>query len=155
MVLQVRLMKVFSPRGIDKGDNYVISQQTARACLKYMANPRDLPPSAKYLSQSSSSFHISSAKDWNDGEIQLQVLEARARQAIIKLDTLLKQGTPWKDLNFDCVAVSRAHSDVFVLRTFLTTVSEINSSLFTPLTKLRNLVTPSIFVNCSLRYTLL
>jgi hypothetical protein len=105
-----------------------------------MSIPKDLPPSAKYLSQSPSSIHISSAKDWKDGEIQLQVLEARARQSIIKLATLLKQGTPWKDLNINCVLVSRAHSDVFVLRTFLTIVSEINSSLLTPLTKLRNLV---------------
>ena len=69
------------------------------------------------------------------------VLESRARQAVMKLGKLVTQGTPWKDLNMDCVSVSRAHVDVFLLREFINTISTTtDSNLRTPLTKLQNLV---------------
>lgn len=127
------------------GDNYVISQQTARACLKYMAKSLDLPPNAEYLSRShTSDLHISSSSDWKNSSIQLKVLEARARQAVMTLGKLVQQGTPWKDLNMDCVAVSRAHIEVFLLRTFINTINTtIEPTLHTPLTKLQNLVPSS------------
>ena len=123
------------------GDNYVISQQTAKACLKYMAKPANLPPSAEYLSQSHSSVQISSAADWMKSSVQLSILESRARQAVMKLGRLVRQGTAWKDLNMDCVTASRAHVEVFLLRTFINTISTTpDSSLQAPLTKLQNLV---------------
>ena len=123
------------------GDNYVISQQTARACLKYMAKAANLPPSAEYFSQPHSSVQISSTTDWMKSSVQLSILESRAREAVMKLGRLLRQGTAWKDLNMDCVTVSRAHVEVFLLRTFINIVSTTaDSTLHTPLTKLQNLV---------------
>ena len=124
------------------GDNYVISQQTAKACLKYIAKPVDLPPSAKYLRQfPGSRIQISSREDWKDGIMQLKVVEARARQVVMNLGKFVQQGTPWKDLNMDCVAVSRAHIEVFLLHTFNNTISNVtDSNLSKTLTKLRNLV---------------
>ena len=124
------------------GDNYVISQQTAKACLKYMAKAANLPPSAEYISHSNPSLvQISSVGDWKRSGLQMIVLESRARQAVMKLGKLVTQGTPWKDLNMDCVSVSRAHVDVFLLRAFINTISTTtDSNLRTPLTKLQNLV---------------
>lgn len=120
----------------------MISQQTARACLKYITKPGGLPPSAEHLSQSHpSAVQISSTADWKKSSLQLSILESRSRQAAMKLSKLVQQGTPWNDLNIDCVTVSRAHVEVFVLSTFINTISIISdSSLYAPLTKLQNLV---------------
>lgn len=125
-----------------KGDNYVISQQTARACLKCIADPTNRTPSMEYLFRSNDgAFEISSTKDWKDGGIQSQVLEARARYAVRNLAELVQQGSPWKDLNMDCVNVSRAHVEVFLLRVFVDTMLNVTEpSLYMPLNKLRNLV---------------
>jgi len=134
----------------------VISQQTARACLKYSTNPRGLPPSAEYFGDvEESDIRITSAADWRDERVQLRILEARSRKAVMKLRTLVQQKTPWKDLNMDCVAVSRAHIEVFLLRTFIETISSTSdSSLLAPLTKLRNLVLSlTKYVNSSSRFT--
>jgi hypothetical protein len=112
--------------------------------LKYLAKPTNLPPSAEYLAASDdSTIHISAVEDWKDSAIQLKVLESRARKATIKLGILIQQGTPWKDLNMDCVSVSRAHIEVFLLRTFLTTKTS-TSKLSVPLTKLLTLVPPHL-----------
>ena|SRR5579859_4026706 len=126
------------------GDNYVICQQTARACLKYMAERSNLPPSAEYLGTSGSqSKEIVAEKDWKDGRIQLMILEERARRTIMKLGGRIQKGEAWKDLNMDCVAVSRAHVDVYLLRTFIEAVESVeDNSLALPLSKLLNLVTP-------------
>ena len=131
-----------APEVLIVGDNYVISQQTARACLKYIAKSGDLPPSAKYLLHShNSKIQLSSQEDWKDYAVQLKVLEARARYAVINLGKFIQKGIPWKDLNMECVSVSRAHIEVFVLDTFVNTISNItDSTLHRPLTKLRNLV---------------
>jgi len=140
----VRLMKVRPPYCgmLMEGDNYVISQQTARACLKYLANPTELPLSAKYLARGGKTgVKIVTMTDWLDSTTQLRMLEERSRQMSIKLGTLVQHGKAWKDLNMECVAVSRAHVEVFVLRTFLKTISDLtDSSLRSPLTKLCNLV---------------
>jgi Acyl-CoA oxidase len=107
--------------------------------LKYIAKLADLPPSAEYFSRSpTSDLQISSSADWKKSSVQLKVLEARAQQAVMKLRELVQQGTPWKDINMDCVAVSRAHIEVFTLRTFVNTTTD--STLHNPLTKLQNLV---------------
>jgi hypothetical protein len=105
-----------------------------------MAKPTGLPPSAEYLQSDPPSLWMSSTTDWKDGNLQLKVLEARARQAITKLGKLIQRGIPWKDLNMECVAVSRAHIETFVLRTFITIISLAESTLQPILTKLRNLV---------------
>ena len=120
----------------------MICQQTARACLKDIANPTNLPQTAEYLSRShSSAAYISSHEERKDSNLQLRILEARARQAVVRLGKLVRQGTPWKDLNVDCVSVSRGHIEVFILRTFIDIISaNTDSTLDTPLTKLQNLV---------------
>jgi len=126
------------------GDNYVISQQTARACLKYLDETRNLPPNAQYLSQQQApKVQINSANDWKKSDVQLQVLESRARQAVNRLATLVQNGTQWKDLNMDCVAASRAHIEVFILRSFMHMLSTADESLNPILLKLQNLVFPA------------
>lgn len=124
------------------GDNYVICQQTAKACLKYMAKRSNLPPSAEYLGEAGLATRgIASEEDWRDGRIQLRILEERARRTIMKLGERIQKGVPWKDLNMDCVAVSRAHVDVYLVRTFISSVARVkDSTLPAPLSKLLNLV---------------
>ena len=79
--------------------------------------------------------------DWTDATVQLRVLEARSRQASIRLRARMQMGIPWKDLNMDCVSVSRAHVEVFVFRAFLDKISSLQDhGLSAYLTKLRNLV---------------
>jgi hypothetical protein len=126
------------------GDNYVICQQTARACLKYMAKRSNLPPSAEYLGEyESPSTKIMAEEDWKDGPTQLRILEERSRRALMKLGSRIQKGVAWKDLNMDCVAISRAHVSVYLLRTFISTIARVkDKSLSSPLTKLSNLVTP-------------
>ena len=120
----------------------MISQQTARACLKYLANPSNLPSSAEYLSKSHGShIKITSAASWTDHRVQVSVLERRARNAIMALGKRIQQGNAWNDLNIDCVNVSRAHVEVSVLHTFIDLHTSLTDlSLLSPLTKLCNLV---------------
>ena len=110
--------------------------------MKYISNPTNLPMSAEYLARSNdSTFSISSPTDWKEGAVQLRILEARAREVIRNLGKLVQKGIPWNDLNMDCVSVSRAHVEVFLLRAFLNTMFHVTEpSLHKPLTKLRNLV---------------
>jgi acyl-CoA oxidase len=125
------------------GDNYVISQQTARACLKYLSEGRDLPPNAEYLSRrQEANVQLETAEDWKRPEVQLQVLESRARLAITRLAKLVQKGTPWTDLNMDCVAASRAHIELFLLRTFTNIVATVDAALHPILLKLKDLVLP-------------
>ena len=139
---------ILHQHGLTLGDNYVISQQTARACLKYTAAQSNVPPSAAYLARAQSpSIDVSSAGEWRSSSIQLNVLESRSCQTVKKLGLLLQQGTPWKDLNMECVATSRAYVEVFVLRSFIRTTNETtDTTLHEPLDKLRNLVH---FIYCS------
>jgi Acyl-CoA oxidase len=124
------------------GDNYVISQQTARACLRYQEKPVNLPSSAKYFANSSTSaIQVSSESDWKNIDVQMQVLQRRSKSTVLALSSLMKKRTPFKDLNMECVAVSRAHAEVFVLGSFIDTASSISDDrLRSILTKLRNLV---------------
>jgi Acyl-CoA oxidase len=126
------------------GDNFVISQQTARACLKYLSEDQDLPPNAEYLSRRpETTVHLETAEDWKKTDVQLEVLELRARQAIIRLAKLGQKGTRWTDLNMDCVAASRAHIELFLLRTFTNILSSVDTPLHPILLKLKDLVRPS------------
>jgi hypothetical protein len=127
---------------LSKGDNFVISQQTARACLKYLASPVDLPPSAEYLGKSrKSDFDIPSAASWRDPQIQSAILERRSRNAIARLGALIQQGNEWNTLNMECVSVSRAHVEVSILDSFIKCISSTaDTSLRSSLTKLCNLV---------------
>ena len=132
----------------------MISQQTARACLKYVTKPINLPPSAEYLGKShSSDLEISSTVSWKDHRIQLAVLERRARESILRLGKQIQRGKAWKGLNIECVNVSRAHVEVSVLRTFINAINSASDlSLRAPLTRLCDLVCVSslpLIVVCS------
>src|SRR5580704_6043083 len=108
MVSLVRLMRVSHYLNIytNVGDNYVISQQTARTCLKYSSQIEALPSNAAYISKSDQKFAISDVESWRDSSIQLSILESRARHTIFHLAKFLKLGVPWKNLNIECVNVS-------------------------------------------------
>jgi len=125
------------------GDNYVISQQTARACLKYLINLNGLPASAEYIVGPRSVMNLSGWESWRDSAVQLNALESRARHAIHHLKGLVQQGIAWKDLNMECVGVTRAHIDVFLLRSFIDTISAAEDESIKPiLTKFCTLVHP-------------
>jgi Acyl-CoA oxidase len=79
-------------------------------------------------------------ESWSDPQIQLGILEARARHAIGNLGELVTRRTPWRDLNMECVGVTRAHVDVFLLRTFVNAVATSEESIKPVLTKLCRLV---------------
>ena len=109
--------------------------------MKYLSEGRGLPPNAEYLSRrKNAKVEIMVAEDWKKAEVQLQVLESRARQGIIRLAKLVQKRTPWEDLNMDCVAASRAHIELFLLRTFTNTFSTVDEPLHPILHKLKNLV---------------
>jgi len=144
----------------------VISQQTARACLKYMREARRkqpgpllpdlhhvpltdyLPWSAGYLYRSADrSIAIDPVEDYRKNELPMKILEEISRRAIFDLERRIQNGTPWKDLNMDCVSVARAHINVFLVKAFRDAVWSIDDeSVRAVINKLYYIVPPLSYV---------
>lgn len=86
-----------------------------RADSKY-----ELSPSSAYLgaltAKPSLPFKNLSGADWLTPAIQLQLISLRAALAVDRLDRLVKSGKAWSELSHECIAVSSAVVEAFLVR---------------------------------------
>lgn len=104
----------------------ILVLQVARAALKSLnalrADPLyELSPSSAYLgtlktASSSVPFKSLSGADWLTPAVQLQVISLRAALAVDRLDRLVRSGRAWSDLSHECIAVSNAVVEAFLVR---------------------------------------
>lgn len=115
-----------------EGDNYVISQQIARALIKTVAllkqHPKaPLPGSFNYLRQVlSPSASSAGSGDWRDPKQQVDALQKRAAKIINDLAVVVAKNpnTPWTDLSWTSARLAGAHADIFVVDSFHNKVRE-------------------------------
>lgn len=122
-------MRALSP--LDEGVAYslafhcsILNLQVARAALKTLgsvrANPSTkLSPSSAYLASlgvsTSRTVSITDASSWLSRPLQLQVISLRAALQVERLERLLASGKPFSKLSWECVAVSKAIVEAFLV----------------------------------------
>ncbi|RKP06830.1 acyl-CoA dehydrogenase/oxidase [Thamnocephalis sphaerospora] len=118
-----------------EGDNFLITQQTARFLLKVLqqansAEKRSLPASAAYLAHvktlTTTKCTVERPEDWLCMNVQEQVLTRRAARLAVELATaLLQERKPWQALNTECWRLSVAHGHVLLASAMRHRVEEI------------------------------
>lgn len=144
----------FVPANTYEGDNYVLTQQVARALLKQLQNLVSGKPltlaSAEYLkvvpNDNGEPLKLDATiNSINKPEMQLALFGLRAARLVVNLAQQLQAGRPWGDLNMECWNVSFAHAEYLLLKQLHTKAQDIESSKeYSPLAavhqKLTNLV---------------
>ncbi|KAL1918601.1 uncharacterized protein VTP21DRAFT_2623 [Calcarisporiella thermophila] len=148
----------YVPTNTFEGDNFLLTQQTARYLIKQLeaAQSGSLEPQtfSRYLNLvkdvnkfMNSHPRISSPESLLDPTLQLEILEHRAAYFVLDLARATKNPerknqNGWSEFNIECQRVSLAHSEYVVTRCFTERIEEIkdtNSNLFNILSKLRNI----------------
>ncbi|SCV72991.1 BQ2448_6916 [Microbotryum intermedium] len=123
-----------------EGDNFILHLQVARAALKtyaaYQKNPSgtNLSPSSAYFSalggnrQPSLPIQATSAT-WQSFETQLQVISLRAALQVDRLERLLRTGKKFGDLSHECIEVSKAVVEAFLVRRMIEAVTNTEEGL--------------------------
>ncbi|KAF9583301.1 hypothetical protein BGW38_009793 [Lunasporangiospora selenospora] len=130
------LWSSYVPSNTYEGDNFLLTQQSARYLLKQIkqaaTNPDEVTPYSKYLLRTidQASFRAercaaAKPKDWLKPEIQLAAFEHRAGRFVAELAvTAMQEGTIWSDLNTECWRLCHAHSQYFLVRTSIEAISD-------------------------------
>lgn len=116
----------------------ILNLQVARAALKTLGTLRSNPTAS--LSASSSYFSslfsapslpitIASSSVWLSHSVQLQILSLRACYQVSRLERLLASGKSFGDLSWECVSVSRAIVEAFIVRRILEAIDNETEGL--------------------------
>ncbi|KAG0234589.1 hypothetical protein BGW41_001102 [Actinomortierella wolfii] len=120
----------FIPTNTFEGDNFLLTQQTARYLLKQLkaaaTNPDEVTPYSKYLlhlvnldSFRAERCSVQTEDDWLDQRVQVAAFEHRAARLASELaQAATKPGVLWSDLNVDCWRLTHAHSQYIMVRSF-------------------------------------
>ncbi|RKP26215.1 acyl-CoA dehydrogenase/oxidase C-terminal [Syncephalis pseudoplumigaleata] len=146
-----------------EGDNYLITQQTARFLLKILqqhrADPSQaLPESADYFGQLddllATKCSVADKADWLSADIQQRVMARRAVRLAVELAQLLLQQQQqehgrihWSALNVPCWRLSVAHGQCYLARAIATEAAVLarkHSSLAPTMKRLSDLFFLSI-----------
>ncbi|KAI9597771.1 acyl-CoA dehydrogenase/oxidase C-terminal [Syncephalis fuscata] len=129
-----------------EGDNFLITQQTARFLLKVLQQQQtqpshSLPNSANYFKHMdtllTSQCDVTEKKQWLDANNQYQMMARRAIRLTVELaQSLLKQQqqgqVDWSSLNVTCWRLSVAHGQCYLARMLyeqVVTLTKAQSSL--------------------------
>lgn len=116
----------------------ILNLQVARAALKTLGTLRSNPTvplsaSSSYLSSlfpaPSLPIAINSSTEWLNHSVQLQILSLRACYQVSRLERLLASGKSFGDLSWECVNVSRAIVEAFIVRRMLEAVGNEKEGL--------------------------
>lgn len=138
------LFATFVPANTYEGDNFVLTQQVARALLKQLANVASgkmvTMSSATYLEkvvkeEQQSSFRLDTPEAILDPATQLTIFGLRAARLVAALAQQLKTDRrSWEDMNMECWDISFAHAEYILLKQLIDRTSEIaSSSEYSPL----------------------
>ncbi|KAK4702625.1 acyl-CoA oxidase, partial [Phenoliferia sp. Uapishka_3] len=121
------------PSATYEGDNFILNLQVARAALKTLASLRSNPstqlsPSTAYLSslrsRASRTALILDSSTWLSRPLQLHVISLRAALQVERLERLLASGKPFSQLSHECVSVSTAIVEAFLMSRTMAAVED-------------------------------
>ncbi|KAI8088712.1 acyl-CoA dehydrogenase/oxidase C-terminal [Halteromyces radiatus] len=135
-----------------EGDNYILTQQTARYLLKTYRNvvagkavPSEYNQTVNYLTQylqnTKAKCPVTVPTDFNNPEVILAAFGFRAAYGIAKAaEQIDNQGRSWNSMLVEINRISRAHCQFLLVRTFIIALQNANLDKATTAV-LRNLAT--------------
>ncbi|KAG0236657.1 acyl-coenzyme A oxidase [Actinomortierella wolfii] len=128
------IWSTYVPSNTYEGDNYLLTQQSARYLLKQVklasTSPDKVTPYAKYVLRltNQDTFMAERAdvkveQDWLRPEVQLAAFEHRAGRLVGELALgAMKKDVVWSDLNIECWRLCHAHSQYILVRSAIEAV---------------------------------
>jgi acyl-CoA oxidase len=121
----------YTPAATYEGENYLLTQQTARFLLKqlhkYQTQSEPLHPFVSYLDlvagtgtvSSQPKLEIRTPSDWFNPTMQLNIYAHRAARLSGELaHAISHEGIAFAELNVECARLSKAHAQYVLLKTF-------------------------------------
>ncbi|KAI1317861.1 acyl-coenzyme A oxidase [Mortierella claussenii] len=118
----------YVPTNTYEGDNFLLTQQSARYLLKQFkqatTEPDTITSFSKYVVKAADQEAFQAERcsaqdesDWLKPEVQLAAFERRAGRLVAELaDAVTQEGVIWSDLNLECWRLCHAHSQYVLAR---------------------------------------
>ncbi|KAG0198288.1 acyl-coenzyme A oxidase [Mortierella sp. GBA30] len=142
------LWSSYVPSNTYEGDNFLLTQQSARYLLKQLklatTTPEKMTPFSRYLIRvidhgafQAERCAVQEPSDWLKPEVQLAAFEHRAGRLVADLGiAAVQENVIWSDLNLECWRVCHAHSQYVLTRSAIANVSKVKAQGLTPETVL-------------------
>ncbi|KAG0083191.1 acyl-coenzyme A oxidase [Podila epicladia] len=116
------IWSTYVPSNTYEGDNFLLTQQSARYLLKQIkvatTDPEKVTPFSKYVIKTLDQDNftaercaVKSGADWLNPEVQLAAFEHRAGRLVSELAVAaMHEDMVWSDLNLECWRLCHAHS---------------------------------------------
>ncbi|KAG0290606.1 hypothetical protein BGZ96_005947 [Linnemannia gamsii] len=127
----------YVPSNTYEGDNFLLTQQSARYLLKQIkvatTNPEKVTPFSKYVIKTidqeafqAERCSVETVNDWLRPEVQLAAFEHRAGRLVGHLAiAAMQEGMVWSDLNLECWKICHAHSQYVLARSAIEGVAGV------------------------------
>ncbi|KAG0305821.1 acyl-coenzyme A oxidase [Linnemannia gamsii] len=113
------LWSSYVPSNTYEGDNFLLTQQSARYLLKQIKVATTDPEKAERCS-------VETVNDWLRPEVQLAAFEHRAGRLVGDLAiAAVQDGMVWSDLNLECWKICHAHSQYVLARSAIEGVAGV------------------------------
>ncbi|KAF9178683.1 acyl-coenzyme A oxidase [Haplosporangium sp. Z 11] len=130
-----RIWSTYVPSNTYEGDNFLLTQQSARYLLKQVkvaaTAPESLTSFSKYIVKTidqdtflAERCSVLQASDWLDANVQLAAFEHRAGRLVGELAlAAMQEDVLWSDLNLECWRLCHAHSQYVLAKSAVEGVS--------------------------------
>ncbi|KAG0004072.1 hypothetical protein BGZ79_010353 [Entomortierella chlamydospora] len=140
------LWSSYVPSNTYEGDNFLLTQQSARYLLKQfklaISEPEKVTPYSKFVINAvdqgafqSERSSVQVATDWLKPEAQLAAFGHRAGRLVAELAVVVQEkDTVWSDFNIECWKLCHAHSQYVLARCSIEAVSQATAQGMSPST---------------------
>ncbi|KAF9362238.1 acyl-coenzyme A oxidase [Mortierella sp. NVP85] len=140
------LWSTYVPSNTYEGDNFLLTQQSARYLLKQLklatTEPDQVTPFSKYVIKTADQdafqaerCSVQEGADWLRPEVQLAAFEHRAGRLVADLAlAVLGENVIWSDLNLECWRLCHAHSQYVLARSAIEGVAQAKAQGMSPAT---------------------